>query len=138
MEETGCYICNPQEEEEKEKRKKKKCRKCIQTSNRKRVREDPVKLLYQKFASSQRKRPLVSEDLINQEIVREVYERCKQRCVLTGETDHLLLCIFCKTREEQEGGINNVNELVLLATKEAQRIIRLPEEERQKLLEPKQ
>jgi hypothetical protein len=137
MEESGCYVCNPTLLDNKE-YKKKKCRKCIQSSNRKRVREDPVKLLYQKFASSQRKRPLVSEDLINQEVVREVYERCEQKCVLTGETDHLLLCIFCKTREEQEGGINNVNELVLLATKEAHRIIRLPEEERQKLLEPKQ
>lgn len=127
-----CYVCNTQLPEPKgESRRRRQCRKCIQTTSRKRRRKDPVKLLYDKLYASQRKRPSLPKEMLNKDLVQRVYDRFEHKCALTGVSDPSLLCITSKSwaRPKLE------EDLVLLASKEALRLSRLSREERDKLFE---
>lgn len=130
----SCYVCYkslpPREEESIKVHRKRQCKKCIQKASRERAQKEPIKSLHTKLSSSQYKRPTLPKKEISKETVKMVYERCGKKCVLSGERDHRLLCISSKS-----GDSKNIDDLVLISTKEAHRISRFEKEEREKLFQ---
>lgn len=116
-----CYICNtplkPIEGGGNDNRKRfRKCRACINKTVRKNRELDPVRNLHFKWRSAVNKRPLEPEakHLASLQTVRSVYERCQHKSVLSGESNHSLLCMASKVKRPR-----TEEDLVIITTNEA-------------------
>lgn len=109
------------------------CGKCTKLKYRQARKNDAQKVLFDKLHDSYRKKKLqhpCPKSLVTLEVVEAVYERCGKKCVLTGETNHKLLCITYK-----KNPVESSDDLVLVASSEAHRLGQMKDEDREREFE---
>jgi hypothetical protein len=110
----SCYLCKKALPATEKRRKRfRKCRGCINSGTRKSRVQDPVRLLHFKWRVSTARHAFPVE-LRSMDVVRDVYERCGKRSVLSGVTDHKRLCIVSKVKQP-----TTADDLVVVTTREA-------------------
>ncbi len=98
-----------------------RCQKCNSENATKRRRESPVLMLAHRWNNSCRrlyKNPPPS--LWSPATVKAVLERCEYKSVISGTTDHELLCIFPFFMDRTK--LPRVDQLVILTSREAQSV----------------
>lgn len=123
-----CYVCQlplPDDGVTRKRNCPRRCRACRNAANLERRHKDPVAWLQHRwYNSAKRQWPDAQPSLWAKETVKEVYERCGGKSVLSGEEDVKMLCVSWKRKRY------DVGELVLLTTKEAKSMAHLSEEDR--------
>lgn len=123
-----CYVCGATLEDDGkacQRQCARRCRRCKNASLLARRQANPVLLLQHRFYNSVRRHwPDADPALWSTQTIRQVYERCGGKSVLSQESDANLLCVsWVRKRPATE-------ELVLLTTKEAQSLAHMDEAKR--------
>lgn len=109
-----CFMCQaPLPIQDTPRKRFRKCRTCINRGTKRGRERDPVRYLHYKWRSRKPKRDYVAE-LYTLQTVRNVYERCQHKSVLSNEDDYKVLCVAGKVKQPKTEA-----DLVLLTTKEA-------------------
>jgi len=132
---TALAVIEEEEEEEegnkKRTRKGKRCKKCANAAVVKRRHANPCALLQHRLYNTFRKTwPNADPSLWSIETVKEVWERCEQKSVISGETNHKNLCISYKRRPANKEEAPLLEDLVVITTKEAQALAHYSHEKR--------
>lgn len=127
-----CSNCNePLPDKRPRKRQRsRKCRQCYNKIAAERRENDPVRRLQHKWHNSAVKRwPRADPSLWSLKTVKEVYERCDKKCIITGLEDPTHLCVTYIIYTDEPPP---TDQLIVISTHEAQSIGRASNERRVK------
>lgn len=109
----------------------KRCRKCKNAAVVKHRHNDPCKRLQHRLYNTfHRMWPKADKNLWSMKTVKEVWERCEQKSVISGETNPELLCISYKHKPAEKDDPPLLEDLVVITSKEAQSFAKLSLQDR--------
>jgi hypothetical protein len=125
---THCTSCDaplPDDGKKRTRNRDRHCAPCLAKKRKSRRQADPVALLTSRWTTNAKKHwgKKVLCSLYSRQTVQKVYERWDKRCVITGASDVLHLCIAPAVRSKDEAP--DVSQLVILTTNEAQSLARV-------------
>lgn len=127
-----CYLCQqplPPKSNGKERARQKKCVSCLNRQAQKKLRKNPVELLYYKWRNAKNRKGSDIASLVSRETVEAVYTRAGKRSELSGESDYTRLCISSKTKQPR-----TQEDLVLITSGEALALAKKRTDEERALL----
>jgi hypothetical protein len=125
-----CRLCHaPLPDAERTRKRGRQCGDCKRAAILKRRHEDPVaKLTHRWYNAARRLWPHAPRTLWSRATVQHVYTRCRGMSVLSEEDNVGALCVSYTRRDGHSPPA--LEELVLLTTREAQSLARMPKEQR--------
>lgn len=134
MESLQCTLCKKNLPVDDKPRKRaprpRRCNTCRNQEALRRRSADPIALLSHRWRTNSTKHwPGIGKYLYKKPAVRRVWERWERKSVISGETDWNLLCIVPYAKHDKEDP-PDINDLVVVTTKEAQNMGKLKGDDR--------